>query len=231
MAWFVVGCADVDDEARLAEAEVRDSMPTQEFDDVEMVQTKNGEIQFVLHAPRLERYDKMDRALFYGGIDVQFYEKGRVTSTLTADRGEVLDGGDDLLAIGNVVVVSDTGSTILTPRLRWSREEAEITSDTVVTIITDLDTLYGTGLIASEDLKYRKVLHPTGVTYRSKSLSDSTLETDAAAVDSTEILTAEVVSDSSATDSITAASPEMVVDTLSSNGTDSLKVQDLEGSR
>ncbi|MFH0882918.1 MAG: LPS export ABC transporter periplasmic protein LptC [bacterium] len=171
---LATGCADVSDDNRLAEAEVRDSMPTQEFENVEMAQTHDGDLQFILKAPRLDRYDKLDRAIFYGGIRIQFFEKGEESSVLTSDRGEVHAGGDELIALGNVVVTTDTGTTILTPRIKWSRKSGLITSDTVVTIITDYDTLYGTGLIATENLKQRRILQPTGVTHRTVGIEDTT---------------------------------------------------------
>jgi len=202
--YFAAGCADVSDGDRIAEAKVRDSMPTQVFEDVQMVQTHEGDLQFILRAPRLDRYDKLDRAIFYGGIRVQFYEKGSESSLLTAERGEVHSGGDELIALGHVVVTTDTGTTILTPRLKWLRKTGEITSDTAVTIITTYDTLYGTGLIASEDLKQRRILQPTGVTHRTLAMEDTTAsgfqadtlenaESDTAAVELPEVQAADTL--------------------------------------
>lgn len=173
-AVLLTGCADISDQDRLAEASVRDSMPTQEFDDVTMIQTRDGILQFVLEAPRLERYDKLDQALLYGGIKITFYEDEKVSSVLTAERGEVWQGGNALKAMGNVVVTTDTGTTILTPRMEWDRNTREIVSDTTVTIITDQDTIRGTGLIASDDLKSRQVIEPTGISYRTVRPADST---------------------------------------------------------
>jgi hypothetical protein len=79
----------------------------------------------------------------------------------------VEDEGRTLFASGKVVVTTDTGTTILTPRLTWSRDSKMILSDTTVTIITRWDTLHGTGLEATEDLKKRTILEPTGVSFRS----------------------------------------------------------------
>lgn len=186
LAGLLVGCADISEEERIAEAEVRDSMPTQEFDNVTMIQTRDGVTQFVLEAPRLERYDKLDQAILYGGIQITFYENNKVNSVLTAERGEIKDGGNALRAMGNVVVTTDTGTTILTPRMEWSRETREIVSDTIVTIITDQDTIRGTGLIASDDLKSRQVIEPTGISYRTARESDSSAtasETDSLQLD------------------------------------------------
>jgi LPS export ABC transporter protein LptC len=164
----MLACQDISEEAKLAEEHIRDSMPTQEFSNVTMIQTREGVKQFILESPHLIRYDKLDKAILYGGVTITFYEDGAVNSVMTADSGEVRQGGDALTAIGNVIVTTDTGTTILTPRLDWNRDTRQIVSDTVVTIITELDTLYGTGLIASDDLKTRQILQPTGVSHRSK---------------------------------------------------------------
>lgn len=162
----VIGCADLKDDTQIADAEVRDAFPTQEFRNVEMSHTEDGELVFILRTEILNRYDKQDEAILIGGVEIEFYEEGEVSSILTSDRGEVLKGGNELIAIGNVVVTTDTGSTILSPLLRWTRDDALITSDTTVTIITKWDTLTGTGLIATEDLKTKRILRPTGSSAR-----------------------------------------------------------------
>ena len=101
-----------------------------------------------------------------GGIKVDFYKNGMPGSYLTAEEGEVLRDGNELRANGNVVLETDSGMVIYTPRLNWTRSDGMIHSDTSVTIVTQWDTLQGTGLIASEDLNYRRILHPTGVSRR-----------------------------------------------------------------
>ncbi|MCB2197809.1 LPS export ABC transporter periplasmic protein LptC [bacterium] len=164
---LLVGCADLTDDTQLAEERVRDALPTQEFFNVEMIHTDKGEKTFLLRAPYLDQYGNQNRAELYGGIQIDFFKEGRVSSHLTSDSGVVLRNGDELRGIGNVVVTTDTGTTILTPRMKWTRLDGLITSDTIVTIITEYDTLHGTGLVATDDLKKRRILHPTGVTMRS----------------------------------------------------------------
>ncbi len=171
---LLTGCADLSDRVEMVGDDVRDSFPKQEFVEIEMLHTKEGELSFRMTAPFLDRYEKNDRSVVYGGVDIKFYKDDEVTSHLTADSGEVYKGGSELRAIGNVIVVSDTGTTILTPELYWNEREGKIRSDTTVTIYTEMDTLYGTGLIATEDLKERKILHPTGITFRSIQTEDTT---------------------------------------------------------
>lgn len=164
------GCADVENDAEIAEDTYRYSLPTQEFQHVELNHTEEGELIFELTAPHLDRYDRRDEAAIYGGIEVRFFDEGVLSSTLTSDSGVVLRGGKELRAIGRVVVSTDT-TTILTPRLTWTRDDGMVRSDTVVTIITEYDTLRGTGLIATDDLKKRRVLNPSGISMRSEGRS------------------------------------------------------------
>jgi LPS export ABC transporter protein LptC len=173
VAWLPIlliglcGCVEIDSETELAEDEVRWGLPSQEFEDVTLVYSNAGEKNFQLTAPHLDRFDRKERAFFYGGIEILFYEEGEISSELTSESGEVLRDGEELIAIGNVVVTTDTGTTILTPRIRWDRETKMITNDTTVTIITEYDTLRGTGLIATDDLKMKRIINPTGVSHRS----------------------------------------------------------------
>jgi len=161
-----LACTDLSDSGRLADGKVRDALPTQEFENVEMVHTRKGEPVFRMQAPRLDQYGNQKRAELYGGITIDFYKEGRISSHLTADSGVVLKNGDELRGIGNVIVTTDTGTTILTPRMTWTRFDGLITSDTIVTIITEYDTLHGTGLVATDDLKKRRILQPSGVSTR-----------------------------------------------------------------
>jgi len=170
---LAVGCTDLSDDTQLAEQDVRYALPTQEFQSVEMVHTDDGKEVFLLRAPHLDRYGNQDRAELYGGIDIDFFKNGKPSSHLTADSGVVLKNGNELRGIGHVVVTTDTGTTILTPRMTWTRKDGLIKSDTIVTIITEFDTLHGTGLVATDDLKKRRILHPTGVSTRSMARGDA----------------------------------------------------------
>lgn len=179
IAAIMTGCAEVDTGKELAPREVRLQIPNQVFDDVTLRQTNDGSVSFVLKAPKLYRWDKRNQAVLKGGIQVDFYKDNRVASFLTADSGEVLAGGKELYARGNVVVETDSGTVIKSPRLFWMKVDGLIRSDTTVVVYTKWDTLRGKGLIATQDLKNRKILQPEGISWRSKKEeSDDTTKTD-----------------------------------------------------
>jgi hypothetical protein len=74
---------------------------------------------------------------------------------------------DSMLAIGNVVVVSDSGVTLFTDSLLWNSIDSLITTDDTVMFITENnDTLNGVGFQSNADLTHYKFYDVSGVTDR-----------------------------------------------------------------
>ncbi len=163
----LTGCADIDTGPQLADQDVRNSLPSQEFTEATLVHTKNADTTFVLFAPVIYRYEVVSRADLFGGIKITFYRDGYPGTVLTADSGSVLRNGKEMEAFSNVIVETDSGLTLYTERLQWADADHLIRSDTTVTLITEEDTLYGDGLVATEDLKQRRLTNASGVTWRS----------------------------------------------------------------
>ncbi len=161
-----LGCADLDTGPQLADQEVRNALPSQEFTNATLVHTKRADTTFVLQAPVIYRNDLISRADLFGGITITFYRDGYPGTVLTADSGAVLRDGKEMEAYGDVVVETDSGLVLYTERMRWADADHLIRSDTTVTLITEEDTLYGDGLVATEDLKQRRISNATGVSWR-----------------------------------------------------------------
>jgi LPS export ABC transporter protein LptC len=113
----------------------------------------------------MAQYESRDRVFFDQNVVVDFYDKeGRHTSNLKSREGEYQKGREDVLAKGNVVVVSDSGTVLKTEALRWENQRERILSDTTVCIITtNLDTLYGRGFESDSELKHWTIRQPWGV--------------------------------------------------------------------
>ena len=74
---------------------------------------------------------------------------------------------DSMLAIGNVVVVSDSGVTLFTHSLMWNSIDSLITTnDTVMFITENNDTLNGVGFQSNADLTHYKFYNASGITDR-----------------------------------------------------------------
>ena len=90
-------------------------------------------------------------------------------SNLKSESAFVYEGNDNLLAIGNVIVKSDSGVTLFTDSLFWDNQSEKINSNDTVMLATELnDTLYGIGFESDIDLTRWKILNPWGVSSREK---------------------------------------------------------------
>ncbi len=142
--------------------------PSQESWNSALTLSRAGKPQAVIRYGHMAQYDSRRMAYFDGGVSVDFFDaEGRHTSVLTSDRGEYNSATEEVRAIRNVVVVSDTGVTLRTAFLRWDPRVEKILSDSAVTVTTqDADTLFGTGFESASDLSHWMIRKPTGSTVR-----------------------------------------------------------------
>jgi LPS export ABC transporter protein LptC len=125
----------------------------------------SGRIQAVLNVGHLEKYEEAQRTYLDGGLHVDFFDvNGNHTSVLTALKGSVDDRTHDLEATGNVVVVSDSGTTLQTEQLFWKNATRRVHSDQFVKITSPKEEIQGQGLDSDETLKNYKIYRVTGQT-------------------------------------------------------------------
>ena len=103
-------------------------------------------------------------------VDADFYStEERHMSNLKSEMAYVYGDTkkDSMLAIGNVVVVSDSGVTLFTDSLLWNSSDSLISTDDTVMLITETyDTLNGIGFQSNADLTHWKIHQTWGVTDR-----------------------------------------------------------------
>ncbi|MGY8780135.1 MAG: hypothetical protein ACKVJJ_00565, partial [Fidelibacterota bacterium] len=93
-----------------------------------------------------------------------FNEEEIYTTNLKSEIAEVEEDRDYLIAIGNVIVVSDSGVTLFTDTLSWDNvKERVFTEGSVVFITEQQDTLYGIGFESDVELNNWRILKPTGI--------------------------------------------------------------------
>jgi LPS export ABC transporter protein LptC len=163
-----VGCADRS-AYEVSLVDTTNEYPEQEIWGSTIVLSRDGMITSRIQAGHIARYKQKSETWLDSGVVVDFYgNDGRHTSRLTAKRGLVEGDQDqsDMHAWGNVVVVSDSGQTLETEAIRWDHAQDQIVSDTFVTITTELDTLYGFGLVSDGQLENWEIKKPTGKTVR-----------------------------------------------------------------
>lgn len=134
--------------------------------------SKAGIRQAVVQYGHMVKFKDEELIFLDEGVEVDFYDKeGNHTSNLISGKAEIEEKKQNVRAIDNVIVVSDSGVTLKTEFLEWDSEVEKIQSDSLVMIVTQYqDTLFGRGFEAESDLSRRVIHEPWGVTDRSINL-------------------------------------------------------------
>ena len=159
---FIFGCEVVEDKRS---GNSREGRPDAESWNATITLTNEGVKRATIRAGHLENYDERQYILLDQNIDADFFNSEEVyTTNLKSKVAEIEENRDYMIAIGNVVVVSDSGVTLFTDTLSWDNVREKVYTDNRVIFITeDKDTLYGIGFESDVALDNWKILKPTGV--------------------------------------------------------------------
>jgi len=128
---------------------------------------KEERLQYIIHAGRIQSFEKEKLTLLDSGVVVDGYnEVGQHSFVLTSDHARVEENKSIFQAEGNVIVRTDSGDVLRTERLYWDEARHKIRSDTLVTWISEFDSLCGTEFESDENLKSMVIRQPTGQTLR-----------------------------------------------------------------
>ncbi len=138
--------------------------PDQESWNTTIKITKEGRVAGLVWAGYVRKFTKKQKTFLSDSIKIDFYnQQGRHNSVLYARGGEVNDKIQDMVAYGNVVVVSDSGLTLYTDTLKWDNKKQKLYSEIPIMITTDEgDTLYGDRFISDPDLTNYEIVNPRG---------------------------------------------------------------------
>jgi len=165
---FTIACKSDNQQAVAPPGEV----PDQQGWNSKMTATINGRVSAIIQYGHMERYANQRVVRFDGGVEVDFYNaEGKHSSNVKSKRGTLYEPNNDVEAIENVIVVSDSGMTLRSERLRWDQQRQKIlTNDFVVITTAERDTLWGHGFESDQSLKNWSILRPTGVTEKKLAL-------------------------------------------------------------
>lgn len=139
------------------------SLPSQESWRSTVYFTDSARIKAVLWAGHISDYQGRRITLLDDSVHVDFFDnQGRHTSLLTARRGKVDDATQDFVAYDDVVVVSDSGSTMKTDSLFWTNADRTIHTNAFVDITSPTEHIMGQGLVSDQDLKNYRIFRVTG---------------------------------------------------------------------
>ena len=147
-------------------ANTREGLPDQESWKVTITLTDHGTIRSIVRSGHLEKYDDKQFILLDQRVNSDFFnEEENHTTNLKSELAEVEEGNDFMRAMGNVIVVSDSGVTLYTDTLVWdSKEELIYTEDNVMLTTEKGDTLYGIGFESDIAMENWRIIKPSGVT-------------------------------------------------------------------
>ena len=147
-------CSNLDEDVNSTAPEADGKeYPDQESWKASITITKDGTRVAEIWAGYIANFLKRNETVLKDSIHVDFYnKKGERTSELTAEEGIVENTSRNMVARGNVVVVSKDGEILLTELLNWDNARQKIVSDVSVKFLTGRDTLYGDSFIANPDL-------------------------------------------------------------------------------
>lgn len=138
-------------------------VPAQESWDAKIIFTDSGKVTGVLHAGHIAMYTDRKYTLLDSNITVDFFnERQEHTSILTAKRGKVNDVTHDFEAHDHVVVISDSGTTLMTEELYWTNGIRKIHSPAFVDITSPKEHLQGQGFESDQSLQHYTILKVTG---------------------------------------------------------------------
>ena len=133
------------------------SLPEQVSRGFALTQTRQGQVQWELKAATGEIFEGGD-VVDLTDLHVDFFDStGAKEGTLTAKHGKIRQKENKMDVDGDVVLVSEDGSTLKTTHLVWSDDENRITTDAFVEIVRATSTLTGYGLVATPDLTMAEV--------------------------------------------------------------------------
>ena len=159
--FLIIACVQKHSES--TESPGEKEYPDQESWNTILTITNNGKKVGVVNASYLEKYTKKNLTIISDGLKVDFFNtEGQHTSVLTSEGGKVEDIKQDMIAYGNVVVVSDSGMTLYTDTLKWDNTRQKIISEIPVKITTESDTLYGDSFISDPNLENYEITNSRG---------------------------------------------------------------------
>ena len=128
-------------------------LPSQVIDNFTLTETSGENASWRLTATRADIYSDQHEARVFG-VRVDFYEDGLYTSTLTSREGTVDTLRHNMVARGNVVLVSKKdGAVLKTEELRWDAEATKVASDTYFTLERGKSIIRGQGFTATPGLE------------------------------------------------------------------------------
>ncbi len=155
ISFSIISCSQREEEKKKAvEEQSTVEIPDQIASNFEATFMDQGKVVAILKADRARIYQNRYETLLDSSVHVIFFSKetGKKLSTLTSDSAKIDDRTKDMLALGNVIVISDSNSFRLeTEILEWHNKKQRVYSSEFVKITRPDQIVTGYGF--ESDLK------------------------------------------------------------------------------
>jgi LPS export ABC transporter protein LptC len=166
LIYFSLSCTSLEEQTAAGSLDP-ESIPDQESWKSTITITQDGKKFAEIWAGYIAFYNQQGKTFLKDSIHGDFFDRdGSHNSVLTADSGVVFNQTNNLVAYGEVVVVSDSGIVLETQELRWDNENQKIISDVPVRFTTEDDTLVGDSFISDPDLSNYEIRNARGYSRR-----------------------------------------------------------------
>ncbi|MBI4811815.1 MAG: LPS export ABC transporter periplasmic protein LptC [Ignavibacteriales bacterium] len=161
-ALFLIGC-ESKVKPPITPLGIQQEAPTQESWNTTIKFTDSGKVTGILRAGYIAVFAEKNITRLDSNITDDFYDENEYhTSILTARRGVVNDITHDFEAHDDVVVVSDSGSTLQTQELYWTNATQKIHTPAYVEITSPTEQIQGHGFESDKSLKHYVISKVTG---------------------------------------------------------------------
>ena len=176
---LISSCEAIPDESEFQSALI--DRPNQEAWNSDLTVTRGGVTEMILKYNHMRRWDAKQLTTFSGGLSIDLFEKGKHSAVLTSDSGMMRQTSNELVAVGNVVVISDSGVSLRSQKLFWDEPVKRVRTDGFVQITTNEDTLYGYDFESDRDLKNWKIKRAYGQSAKDVDIRTGTVRSRSAA--------------------------------------------------
>lgn len=137
--------------------------PLREGEDIDLLYTEKDVIKVKMKAKKINEFQNKDQE-FPEGIYLEFFDAtGKMTSTLKANNAFYFKQENKWRGRGNVEVKNlEKNQQLNTEELFWTPANKKIFTEKFVTIKTESEIIYGTGLDATENLSSYTITDPKG---------------------------------------------------------------------
>lgn len=133
-------------------------VPDEVVTDFTTAETDSGRVAWTLTAPKAFRFNER-KVFLMDDPRIEFFDEfGNLQTTMSSDKGEYFQTSRDMLAYGNVVVVSVEGAVLETDSLRYVNADDRIVSDSRVKITRGRNVTTGIGLRCNHELNSVEIL-------------------------------------------------------------------------